>query len=216
MQSTATPPEKGQARMQFTFEDAQLDPSNYTLVIFENGSGHYKSTPVSASSGPAVDGGDPEGIAPQPVDREIQIGEPLRSQFFELARSKRYFAITCEAPNSRVAFTGHKTLAYSGPDGQGSCTFNYSRDPQLNDLANQMMAVAYTLEEGRRLTVELAHSRLGLDAELEALQDAVNDRRALEIENIAPVLQAIGEDERVMNRARSRAQALLSGRTSKH
>jgi hypothetical protein len=208
---SAAEPVKHEAQIQFSFDNPKLDPSSYTLAFSENGSGHYKSTP--GQTGMAD---DPQLIAPQPMDREVQIGEPLRSEVFHLARAKHYFALTCEAPDAHIAFTGTKTLNYTGPDGQGSCSFNYSRDQQLNKLAEDMMAVAYTLEEGRRLTVELQHGRLSLDSELEALQDAVNDHRAAEIANIAEVLEAISNDENVMNRARRRAQALLRGDTSKH
>lgn len=208
---SAAEPVKHEPQIQFSFDNPKLDPSNYILVISENGSGRYKSNPASAAPG-----GDPQEIVPQPVDRAIQIGEPLKSQLFNFARSKHFFAMTCETPNAHIAFTGTKTFSYAGSDGQGSCSFNYARDPQLNDLANQMMAVAYTLEEGRRLTVELEHSRLGLDTELEELQSAVTDHRAAEVENIADVLEAIANDERVMNRARNRARALLTPGTSKH
>ena len=98
----------------------------------------------------------------------------------------------------------------------GECTFNWSRDQQLNQLADSLMAVAFTIHEGSRLAIEHVHSRLSLDAELEQLQDAAKDHRALEIENIAPELQSIAADPAVMNRARNRARALLNGDASKH
>ncbi|HTY85645.1 MAG TPA: hypothetical protein VMB19_15600, partial [Silvibacterium sp.] len=66
-----------------------------------------------------------------------------------------------------------------------------------------------------RLAIEHLHSRLALDSELENLQAAVKDHRALEIENIAPVLQSIADDEAVMNRARNRARSLLSTEAAK-
>jgi hypothetical protein len=136
--------------------------------------------------------------------------------FFQAARSHSFFTIPCEAPKSHVAFTGKKTISYAGPDGHGECTFNWSRDQSLNQLADDLMAIAYTIEEGRRLATEHVHSRLSLDAELEALQDAVKGRRALEIENISAELESIASDEAVMNRARNRARALLIGSDSKH
>jgi hypothetical protein len=39
----------------------------------------------------------------------------------------------------------------------------------------------------------------------------VHDGRALEVENIAPVLQAIAGDDAVLKRVQRRAQALLDG-----
>jgi hypothetical protein len=207
--ATAQPAPPG-AEIRFSFEHPQLDPASYMLVIREDGSGHYQSTP-GTPSGSSID-----SVAPGPVDRDIQIRDPLLSTLFQSARSHHFFAIECEAEGSKVAFTGKKTVSYSGPDGHGECTYNWSRDPQLNQLADNLMAIAYTLEEGRRLAVEQLHSRLGLDAELENLQTAVKDRRALEIENIAPELQSIAADESVMNRARNRALAILNGGAPKH
>jgi hypothetical protein len=185
------------ADIRFTFEDPQLQPSAYSLVIYEDGSGSYTVPP----------GGD---SGSQPEERAIRVREPLRSQLFEAARADHYFAMDCEAPHSRVAFTGKKTLAYTGPDGSGSCTFNYSHKQSLNDIASELMSVAYTLEEGTRLKSEHLHDRLSLDSELESLQDAAQNRRALELENIAPELESIANDDAVMQRARMRARALVS------
>ena len=205
VQAAAASPE-----IRFSFEHAQLDPATYSLVVKEDGSGHYESTPGPVS-GPASD-----GIASAPHQRDIVIRDPLLESLFKTARSHHFFAIECEAPDSHVAFTGKKTLAYSGPDGRGECTFNWSRDQQLNQLADSLMAVAFTIHEGSRLAIEHVHSRLALDAELEQLEDAAKDHRALEIENIAPELQSIAADPAVMNRARNRARALLNGDASKH
>jgi hypothetical protein len=204
----AGPPASGSPEIRFSFEHAQLDPSAYTLVIHEDGSGHYQSTPGPASGG--------DGIASSPSQRDITVRDPLLASFFQTARSHRFFAMDCEAPDAHIAFTGKKTVAYTGSDGNGQCTFNWSRDKELNQLAENLMAVAYTLYEGNRLALEHTHSRLSLDSELENLQDAVKDHRALEIQNIAPELQAIAADPAVMNRARNRARALLNGETSKH
>ena len=203
----ATTPAPAAAQITFSFENAQLDPSSYTLTFREDGTGHYRSKPGPANS---------ESVGPAPVDRDIKLTDPLLAGFFRVSRSHEFFAIACQAPNSHIAFTGKKTVSYTGPDGHGECTYNWSRDAQLNQLANDLGAVACTLEEGRRLAIQHQHSRLSLDAELEALQDAVKDRRALELGNIAAELQSIADDETVMNRARTRARALLNGNASSH
>lgn len=200
----------GSSEIRFSFEHPQLDPAAYTLVVHEDGSGHYRSSP-GPNSGPGLD-----GYGSAPIERDITVRGPLLALLFQTARSHRYFAMDCEATDGRIAFTGKKTVAYAGSDGTGQCSYNWSNDKELNELAENFMAVAFTLYEGNRLTLEHTHSRLSLDSELETLQDAVKDRRALEIENIAPVLDAIASDPAVMNRARSRARALLNGGTSKH
>ena len=188
----------GRAGIRFTFENPRLEPAAYSLQIYEDGSGSYTT---SIGSG---------GSEAEPEVRAIRIHEPLRSKLFQAARSDHFFAIECEAPHSRVAFTGKKTLAYTGPDGAGSCTFNYSREQSVNQIASDLIGVAYTLEEGDRLKSEQLHDRLSLDAELESLTDAAQEHRALELGNIAPELESIANDEAVLERARTRARSLVS------
>lgn len=200
---TAVAQQPAVAHIRFIFENPQLQPASYVLDINEDGTGHFQSKPGSATFA------DSEAIAPQPVTADIKIDEPLRSALFKTARSHNYFNVACESTKSKVAFTGKKAFQYTGPDGSGSCTFNWSRDQQLMKITDDLIAVAFTLEEGRRLAVEHEHDRLGLDAELEQLQDAVKTGRAQQIENIAPQLQAIAADESVMLRARQRARQLL-------
>lgn len=191
------------ARIRFVFENSKLQPASYVLDINEDGSGHFKSEPGSAAAG------DPEGITPQAQTADIKIAEPLLSALFKTARSHNFFGVACDSAKSKVAFTGKKTLQYTGPDGNGSCTFNWSHDQQIMKVADDLIAVAFTLEEGRRLAVEHDHNRLGLDAELAELQEAVKGGRAQQIQNIAPQLEAIASDEKVMERARLRARQLL-------
>jgi hypothetical protein len=191
------------ARIRFVFENPKLQPASYVLDINEDGSGHFHSEPGSADSS------DPEGIAPQAANTDIKIDEPLLSALFKTARSHKYFGVACDSAKSKVAFTGKKALQYTGPDGNGSCTFNWSRDQQIMKVADDLIAVAFTLEEGRRLAVEHEHNRLGLDAELAELQEAVKGGRAQQIQNIASQLEAIASDEKVMERARLRARQLL-------
>ncbi|HLH35217.1 MAG TPA: hypothetical protein VKX41_11115 [Alloacidobacterium sp.] len=192
------------AHIRFIFENPKLQPANYVLDINEDGTGHFQSQPGNAAAP------DAEGITPQPVTTDIKINEPLLGSLFKTARSHNYFNVACESTKSKVAFTGKKALQYTGPDGEGSCTFNWSHDQQLMKVVDDLIAVAFTLEEGRRLAVEHEHSRLSLDAELEELQDAAKAGRAQQIQNIAPQLEAIASDEKVMERARTRARQLLA------
>ena len=108
-----------------------------------------------------------------------------------------------------MAYTGKKQLAYRGPEGHGSCQYNYSHDQQMQWLTAEMQAIAAALEEGRRLDIEHEHSRLGLDAELEALAGMVKNGQAAELGNIAATLAAIVQDQSVLERAQRRARLLL-------
>jgi hypothetical protein len=191
------------ARIVFSFDHPQLQPAHYTITIDETGAGRFTSQPGSVSDAS-------DGVFPAPVDRPIQLDDTLRADLFGYARTHSFFATHCASAQTNLAFTGNKTLTYSGPDGSGSCTFVWAGDPALQRIVDQLGAVAFTLEEGRRLDVEVHHDRLGLDAELEALQEAVKDRRASDLPNIAEELHAIADNQQVMDRARKRALALLA------
>jgi hypothetical protein len=189
-----------QPYISFSVANSPVEPSQYSLRIGEDGAGIYKATYTAS-------GGDSAAL---PVDRPIKVHNPVLKGIFSTAHKYRFFATPCQAPHGHVAFTGQKTLAYMGADGKGSCTFNYSQDEAINNAAVNLTSVAYTLEIGERLAKEHRYDRLSLDGELAALQTAVTDRRALELENIAPELQSIADDDAVMNRARQRARALLA------
>jgi hypothetical protein len=200
----------------YTFSHPQLQPARYTITIDESGSGQFVSQPgvsqpSSAPSDQSDDMAENAGdVSPAPLDRPIHLDRTLSEELFRYARDHSFFNTDCSTRRNNLAFTGNKTFSYTGPDGHGSCSFVWAADSQLQRLSNQLEAVAFTLEIGRRLNVEVQHDPLGLDAELASLQDAVNDRRASDLRNIAPELQTIAEDQQVMERARKRALALLS------
>ena len=187
----------GRAHIAFTVENPKAQPAMYSVVIYEDGSGSYTGSAEE-------DGASPKG------GRPIHIDGTLASSIFEAARARHFFAAACETRQHDVAFTGKKTLAYAGPDGSGSCTFNYSRDKSLNKIAEELEAISYTLEEGTRLKSEQRHDRLSLDNELASLQVAAQERRALDLGNIAEELKSIANDNAVMERARARAQSMLA------
>ena len=139
----------------------------------------------------------------------MQLSRPVVGQIFSTARAQKFFAIKCEDGKDKVAFQGTKQLSYQGPDGSGSCTYNWSKSGAIEKLTTIFESIAFTLEEGRRLEVEHKHDRLALDAELGDLLTAVKEGRALEVQSIQPVLQEIAEDDSVLERARMRAKKLL-------
>jgi hypothetical protein len=109
-----------------------------------------------------------------------------------------------------VAFEGLKRLSYSGPEGEGSCEFNYSRDAEIQGLGESLVAVAATINEGMRLENLLQHDRLGLDKEMEYVSEAAIAGRLQQIGTIRDILQRLAEDDSVLDRVRKRAAALLA------
>lgn len=195
--------DSGGAQISFTYENPKLQPAKYVVTLQENGSGHYLS-----ETGAAVL--DHTQLPVRGQDRPIQISAGTRDLIFTAARQSKYFSIPCDSGAKHIAFQGMKTLAYSGSDGHGSCSFNWSKDKQIQNLTDKFQAIASTLEEGAKLEVEYEHSRLSLDGELELLAGLVHDSRALELNNIAPILNKIAEDDAILKRAQRRARDLLA------
>jgi hypothetical protein len=115
----------------------------------------------------------------------------------------------CETKMRNIAQTGKKTIQWFHGDEESGCTFNYSQNPLLNDLAATFISIAETMQMGEKLQHSLRYDRLGLDAEIDALVEEVKSGRAVEVQNIAPTLQSIVDDDRVMERVKRKAAHLL-------
>ena len=115
----------------------------------------------------------------------------------------------CETKSKNIAKTGEKTIRYEESGKVAECTFNFSDDQGLMTAMTTFQAIAETMQRGERLQHDLRYDRLGLDAEMESLVAAKESGSAIEIGNIAPILQALVEDDHVIDRVRRRAARLL-------
>lgn len=115
----------------------------------------------------------------------------------------------CETRNKKVAQTGMKTLRLQQNGQTFTCIFNYSDDDRVNAASSLFEAIGETMQFGDRLAAKLRFDRLGLDGEMDNLQSALADGRAVEVSNIFPVLQAIANDDRVMDRVRRKVERIL-------
>jgi hypothetical protein len=197
------PDAENTAQIRFTYENPKLQPQKYVLTVREDGTGHFQSE----GGGPVPK--DAESMAAEPEDRPIHISKELREAMFAAARKNKLFAFACEDGGKNIAFQGTKTLEYKGPEGTGSCVYNWSKSSAINKLTEQFEAVAVTMDEGSKLKRQYEHGRLSLDSELEFLDQMVHDGRALEVENITPILQTLAGDEAVLQRVQRRARSLL-------
>jgi hypothetical protein len=185
------------------YSNPGLSPSHWTLTIHPDGRGHFHSERGTAQTGPEA------AIEAPNVDRDIRVSEEFAGRVFEAAHRHRLFNADCES-HMKVAFVGWKKLSYSGPEGEGSCRFNYSKDREIQALGDSVVAVAGTIVEGARLESLLQYDRLGLDSETEYLVEAAGDGRAQQICTIRGILKRLAEDPEVMERVRKRARVLLA------
>jgi hypothetical protein len=191
------------AEFQMDFTDARTDPAHWLLKLNPDGSGTF-----DAEAGNSAQNADKRIMAGD-VHRSIQLSAALTERVFTTARAKRLFAFPCES-HLKVAFQGTKRFSYSGPDGSGSCEFNYSKDKEIEELQNSLIAVETTILSGARLEKLLQHDRLGLDEELENLTEWQHDGSAREMGAIRETLTRIASDDEVMDRARRKARFLLT------
>ena len=190
--------------LQVEYSNPGLSPSHWTLTIHPDGKGHFHSERGNA---PAK---DPQTIDAPNVDRDIQLSAGFAERVFQTVRDRKWLNVDCES-HLKVAFQGWKKLSYSGPDGQGVCTYNYSRDRDIQALGDSLVSVAGTILTGARLEMLLQHDPLGLDRETEYLVEAARDGRAQQICVIKSILARLEEDPGVMDRVRKRARVLLAG-----
>lgn len=189
--------------IQVDFSNPDLSPSHWTLILHPDGSGHFHS---ERRIGPTT--GTQTIDAPN-VDRDVQVSAEFAERVFQAAKSHRLFRFDCES-HLKVAFQGWKKLSYHGPEGEGSCEFNFSKDKDIQALGDSLVAVAETIVEGARLEMLLLHDPLGLDHETEYLMEAAGDGRVQQICTIRGILERLAGDEGVMERVRKRARVLLA------
>jgi hypothetical protein len=194
-----------QPEVSFQFERPGLAVPRFTLSVREDGTGTYKADEAPVSGG---------NVALQPttgkhIDRTISLSQSTAASIFRMARSLDRFNVECASKAKNIADTGKKTLSYSGADGRGSCTYNYSENKSVASLTEIFQAIAFTLDEGRRLEYLHRYDRLGLDAEMETLIHEHDQKRALELGTISTTLTSLANDDALMQRVRTRAVKLL-------
>lgn len=198
-QETAAPADK-LATMTFHFSWPDAKPERYTIQAQQNDIALYWIGP------PDFDLTEAAGV------RKLQISHETTDTIF--SASTAVMTEHCETKQKNIAQTGIKTLVYGFDHGSKACTFNYSDDEKVQEATNILMALAETIQLGTELARLRRFDRLGLDAEMTALETELGCGRAIEVENISSTLQAIANDDRVMERVRRKAAHLLEAATT--
>lgn len=194
-----------QAEVSFQFDRPGLPVPRFTLRIREDGTGGYQADQGEI----AATANSMRGQAAQHIDRPIKLTSGTVTKIFKAARAADHFNIECASKLKNIADTGKKTLTYTGAGGSGSCTYNYSENKSVETLTDTFLAIAYTIDEGRRLEFLHRYDRLGLDAEMISFSQELEAGRALEIGTISSTLAAIVDDMAVIQRVRLRARKML-------
>jgi hypothetical protein len=108
-----------------------------------------------------------------------------------------------------VAFTGTKKLAYKDGQRDSEQTYNFSSLPAVMQLTTLFQSVSATLEYGRRLEYYHRYQKLALDDELKRMEEETHRGDLAELQAVKTILQAIYDDQSVMNVVRARAQRIM-------
>jgi len=192
----------------FAFERPGLPVPRFTLTLNNRGLVAYVGEEVSSISGVS---GPPS--APQRFQLQGTLSSLTTLKVFTLAGDLHNFNLPCASKAKNVADSGRKTLTYTEPgrtSPAGSCTFNYTENKSVAELADMLRAIATTMDTGRELDRLHRYDRLGLDAAMASLAQLVSEGYALELGTIAPTLHSIAADPEVLERVRNRANTFLS------
>ena len=194
----------------FRFERAGNFIPNFTLTLHSDGSAAYQ-----VSYPPEVPKYSPYAatVASLPntnVTVNVTLTPATTSRIFDQVRSTNGFHAGCASKAKNIADTGTKTLTYTSASSAATCVYNYSDDKTIASLTSTFQAIAFTLDEGRKLEIKHRYDRLALDPETEYLVTAAKRGEALEFGTIAPTLRAIADDPQVLERVRARATSLLA------
>jgi hypothetical protein len=190
----------------FTFQRQGLAVPKYRFTVQSDGAAVYEGEEAEPAAGAA-----PATAGPAQAFRsKVNISSATADKIFVLGGKLDRFNITCASKAKNIADTGTKTLSYAGPDGAGSCTYNYSENKDVQELTGIFQGIAETMDEGRTLDHLHRFDRLGLDDAMAFLAGEVSAGRALEVGTIAASLRSIAEDADVMQRVRARARTLLA------
>jgi len=185
------------AEVSFTFERPGLPIPKFTLGVKEDGTGIYAAQDASPQS-------------PQQTHREFTLTATTTKKIFALTRTAHLSQEVCASKAKNIADTGKKTLTYAVPGIVDFCTYNYSENKNVQTLTEIFQGIAETMDMGRRLDFLHRFDRLGLNDAITSLDHEVSAGQAVEIGTIASSLRSIASDAAIMQRVRTRANALLA------
>ncbi|HEY5177215.1 MAG TPA: hypothetical protein VII95_16775 [Terriglobales bacterium] len=194
-------PAAAQPSVTFNFNWSQGIPwQTYFITVQADGNTHFQGTPAPDTA----TGGDTDLF-----QQDFTMSEVNRARIFDLAKQLNCFQGDFDSHLKRIAQTGSKTLQYKSATAHGSTTYNWSQNADVQELTNLFIAIASTLDYGRKLAFQYRFDKLGLDARLRELADLRANHYAEELNAIAPILRKIADDPNTMHISSQTAQQLL-------
>jgi hypothetical protein len=187
------------ATVTFMLDFPTSDPERYSISVTSAGHGKYECSAKMS----------PESEDREAYQAEFELSPAGRARIFDLAARAHFFAGKIDSGNSKLAFTGKKTLTYKDGERSTSANYNYSNLTPVQQLTAFFQSLSATLEYGRHLSYFHRYQKLALDQELKRMEEQARDNELSELQAVQPVLQQILDDPSVINIVRARAERLL-------
>ena len=139
---TAGPPQAPTVVFKLSW-DKGLPWSYYAFTVNENGATHFNGTVNAAEGGQAED-----------FEQDFTMSEATLQEIFRLTKAADFFQGQFETKTKNVAKTGMKTLEFHGPSLNASTTYNFSPNPNIQQLTKLFQAIAVTIDYGRKLSYQ--------------------------------------------------------------
>ncbi|HMF90744.1 MAG TPA: hypothetical protein VKL40_08885 [Candidatus Angelobacter sp.] len=181
---------------------AAATPQEYHISVTSAGSASYLSRNPEKPP-------DANGVRDEDYVIEFTMSAPNRTKVFALAEQAKFFDGQFDYTKHAIANTGRKTLTYADSARHFQTTYNWSENTAIDQLTKIFGGISSTVEHGRKLQFLRRFDKLGLEAELKAMESLAESHDLAEIQIIAPLLESIANDPSVLNIARQRARRLL-------
>ncbi len=192
-------PAATEASVRFSFDWSQGFPwQSYSVTVQSDGKSSFNGTPHADETNDT-----------DTDQQDFTMSAANRQKIFDLAQKLNYFRGDFASTTKHIAQTGQKTLQYQSPQVQGSTTYNWSQNPDVEELTRLFGGIAMTIDFGRKLAFQYRYDKLGMDKLLKELEAQQASHGVEELEIIAPMLHKIVNDPNLMNISRQSAQRLL-------
>lgn len=188
---------------------AQVPSAGATLIyrkVFRNSSPEFVELHISESGRATA---DIRALDDDPAPTDFEVSPALVQQMFALAGELNYFNGIELDVRRRIANLGEKTFRYERGATAHAVVFNYTLHPTASRLLQLFEGLARQIEHRERLERRLRFDRLGIHQALLNLESDLNRGILPEPAMLAPLLESIAADTRVIEMARQRARSLL-------
>jgi hypothetical protein len=149
-------------------------------------------------------------LSEEPAPAPFEIGEMVRAKIFSLASELGNFKNLDLDVHRRIANLGDKTFRYEKDGEAHEVTFNYTVNNTATQLLQIFEGLARQQDHIQTLQRRMKYDRLGVNEALLFLETDIDNKALPEPERLLPVLELIGNDNHIMEMARTRARAIAA------